>query len=359
MYQVDSEDANFLFLERTDSPAHISLIALYDQSQRKEGATRFQHILQLIQNRLSTAPVFQQKIRRVPADLDYPYWVDDENFDINYHVRHLALPKPGDWRQFCIQISRLHSRPLDGTRSLWELYVIEGLEKVPGLPRGSFALYFKIHHCAMDEFTATELLESLHETSANPRQHESPRANIAHLPAHAPGTAEMLAHAGVNNTVRTLRLIRQSIANYRFVSKILTRTSVRLVRKFIDGETLTDAPTTRFGGQLGSARVFEGMFYPRQPFDKLAARVPGAKLKQALLLTCGEALRLYLDRHDEEDAALPRGINCQAVFQRSGIEGHRLGDGQFSHGQQDGPTVERCIEVNRLARRGGRDRIPQ
>jgi diacylglycerol O-acyltransferase len=301
MYQVDSEDANFLFMERADRPIHISLIALYDQSQRKEGTTRFQHILQLLERRLSTAPVFQQKIQRVPADLDYPYWVDDENFDIDYHVRHLALPKPGDWRQFCIQVSRLHSRPLDMTRPPWELYVIEGLQKIPGLPKNSFALYFKIHHCAMDEYTAVELLESLHETSANAEQHKTPSSNIAHLPAKSPGNAEMLALAGVNNSIRTLRLLQQSVSNYRLISKLLARTGVRVARKFLERETLSDVPATRFAGKLGSARVFEGMFYPRQLFAEMADTVPGATITHALLLVCGEALRLYLGKQNETD----------------------------------------------------------
>jgi diacylglycerol O-acyltransferase len=305
MYQVDSEDANFLFMERADSPIHISLIALYDQSQRKQGATRFQHILQLIESRLSTAPVFQQKIQRVPGDLDYPYWVDDEKFDIDYHVRHLALPKPGDWRQFCIQVSRLHSRPLDMSRPPWELYVIEGLEKIPGLPKNSFALYFKIHHCAMDEFTALELVESLHQASANQEQHNTPSSNIAYLPAKSPGNTEMLALAGVHNSIRAVRLLQQSVSNYRLISKLMLRTSVRVVRKYLEGETLSDVAATRFAGKLGTARVFEGMFYPRQLFDELADRVPGATITHTLLLVCGEALRLYLEKHNEiEDAPL-------------------------------------------------------
>jgi hypothetical protein len=59
--------------------------------------------------------VFRQKLLRVPLELDYPYWVEDEHFDLEYHVRHIALPKPGDWRQFCIQASRIHARPLDLT----------------------------------------------------------------------------------------------------------------------------------------------------------------------------------------------------------------------------------------------------
>ena len=94
MYQVDSEDAAFLFLEQADNPAHLGLIALYDQSDADGHVIRFQHILKHIQNRLNSAPVFRQKIKRIPADLDYPYWIEDDCFDLDYHVRHMALPKP-------------------------------------------------------------------------------------------------------------------------------------------------------------------------------------------------------------------------------------------------------------------------
>ena len=152
IYQVDSEDANFLFLEKTESPTHISLLYLYDQSQMGEGMVRFTQIRQHIANRLNSAPVFRQKIRGTPANIDYPYWEEDSHFALDFHLRHLGLPKPGDWRQFCIQISRLHSRPLDLTRPLWELYVIEGLDNFEGCPPHSFALYFKVHHAAMEEF---------------------------------------------------------------------------------------------------------------------------------------------------------------------------------------------------------------
>ena len=142
LLQVDSEDASFLYGEQLDNPAHLSLIALYDQSPLGDGVVRFQHLRQLIEQRLQTSPVLGQVLRRTPGDLDYPYWVTDPRLDIDYHVRHLALPHPGDWRQFCIQVARLHSRPLDTRRPLWEIYVIEGLNAEGDLPQGSFALYF-------------------------------------------------------------------------------------------------------------------------------------------------------------------------------------------------------------------------
>ena len=81
---------------------------------------------------------------------------------MEFHVRHIALPHPGDWRQLCIQVARLHSRPLDRSKPLWEAYVIEGLHDVPGVPTGSFALYTKMHHAIVDGESGTELMKALH-----------------------------------------------------------------------------------------------------------------------------------------------------------------------------------------------------
>jgi diacylglycerol O-acyltransferase len=300
MHQVDSEDANFLFMEKAESPTHISLIYLYDQSDLGEKQVRFTHIREHVQNRLNSAPVFTQKIRRTPGDIDYPYWVNDENFDLDFHVRHLALPQPGDWRQLCILTSRLHSRPLDMSRPLWELYVIEGLHNVEGMPKNSFAIYFKVHHCAMDEFTAQELVQSAHVQTPNPRQHESSAQHIAHIPRRAPQPMEMILRGLVNNSVRSLRLALQSASNFRTLSKILTRLSIRVAHNMAEGDSLT-----RFAQPLTPARVFEGAFYPREVFDNYLRRVPGATLTHAVLAICGEAMRRYLERHGElNDASL-------------------------------------------------------
>ena len=101
----------------------------------------------------------------MPLNLDHPWWISDGNFDPEFHIRHIALPSPGDWRQLCIQISRLHARPLDRGRPLWELYVIEGLDALEGYPPGCFAVFTKMHHAAVDGASGMEITAALHDLS--------------------------------------------------------------------------------------------------------------------------------------------------------------------------------------------------
>ncbi len=298
MQQVDSEDAAFLFLEQPDNPAHLGLIALYDQSKTDGHVIRFQHILKHIQNRLASAPVFHQKIKRIPGDLDYPYWIEDDNFDLEYHVRHMALPKPGDWRQFCIQISRIHSRPLDIRRPLWEMYVIEGLDKVAGLPRGSFAIYFKIHHCAMDEFTALELLESLHETTANTQQHEHKATQVTRFAARAPGSLDIAVQMLFGNLLRGAKFSLQSVKYRKTIARQLARATARRLRSLTSSNDVNDEHATRFTAAPGPARVFEGGFYQSKVLEDFMAQVAGASMHHALAVVCGEATRKYLANKD-------------------------------------------------------------
>jgi WS/DGAT/MGAT family acyltransferase len=164
MRQLDPDDARFLHEGRDPASGNVSLIQIYDPSTAADGRLRFKSILALIESRLHLSPIFRHRLREVPLHLDDPYWIEDANFDLEYHVRHIALPKPGDWRQFCIQASRIHARPLDLDRPLWEMYVIEGLDSIEHLPPGSFALLTKLHHVAIDVASGTEILTLLHDT---------------------------------------------------------------------------------------------------------------------------------------------------------------------------------------------------
>jgi len=168
MRQLHGDDARFVYADSGHANSNITLVSMYDPSTTPGGRVRYSEFLQHIESRLHRSPIFRQKLLRVPLELDYPYWIEDERFDLEYHVRHVALPKPGDWRQFCIQASRIHARSLDLSRPLWELYLVEGLDAVADLPRDSFAVLAKIHHAAIDTSAGAEITTLLHDTTATP-----------------------------------------------------------------------------------------------------------------------------------------------------------------------------------------------
>jgi hypothetical protein len=124
MQQLSAQDASFIYSETPTAHMHVATLSLYDQSTAPGGRVRFRDIVGTIERRLHLAKCFRRRLVEVPGETDHPYWIEDQNFDLEYHVRHVALPPPGDWRQFCKQAARLHSYPLDRSKPLWELTVI-------------------------------------------------------------------------------------------------------------------------------------------------------------------------------------------------------------------------------------------
>ena len=119
MQQLSAQDAQFLYMESDDNLTHVTAVYIYDPSTAADGKVRFKDIIRHVESRLDASPVFTRRLVHVPFDLDYPYWADDEFFDIEFHMRHGRLPEPGDWRQFCILMSRYHSRPIAMRRPPW------------------------------------------------------------------------------------------------------------------------------------------------------------------------------------------------------------------------------------------------
>ena len=163
MQQLSGQDAMFLHAELDGLPQHIGGVSIYDQSTAPGGMVRFKDIIENTTNRIRRLPILSRHLLTVPLGLDHPYWVSDGSFDPEFHIRHIALPAPGDWRQLCIQVARLHARPLDRGRPLWEMYVIEGLNNIEGYPSNCFALLLKVHHCAMDGATGTQFMNIVHD----------------------------------------------------------------------------------------------------------------------------------------------------------------------------------------------------
>ncbi|MCX7162455.1 MAG: WS/DGAT domain-containing protein [Rhodocyclales bacterium] len=290
MRQLTEHDAAYIYSDSAHANSNVTLLHIYDQTTAPGGMVRFKQILTHVESRLGQLPVFRQKILRVPLDLDYPYWIEDENFDIEYHVRHIALPKPGDWRQFCIQASRIHARPLDLQRPLWEMYVIEGLDSFLDLPVGSFAVLLKVHHAAIDVAQGNEFTTLLHDVSPDS---PPPAPPAPWFPESPPGSLGLLLRAGLNLATFPLR-IAQPLGRSWTTLKSATRT---FVGEFIGRPH--DFPLTRFNSEVSPHRVFETRRFALKDFKAIRSLADGATVNDVVLAVCAGGLRRYLDMQGE------------------------------------------------------------
>ncbi|MBL8487443.1 MAG: wax ester/triacylglycerol synthase family O-acyltransferase [Rhodocyclaceae bacterium] len=294
MRQLSPHDAAFLYSDSGHANANVSLLHIYDQSTAPGGKVRFKEILAHIENRLGSSPVFRQKLLQVPLNLDYPYWIEDEHFELEYHVRHIALPKPGDWRQFCILASRIHARPLDLSRPLWEMYVIEGLDQFQDLPKGSFALLTKIHHAAIDVEHGSEITMLLHDTTPTPPRPAPPEP---WFPEATPGTLRLALRGLTGACLAPLRLAPPL---FRAMAELLP-TGIRVVRDMLFHPTRM--PVTRFNSIVSPHRVFETRRFDLGELREIRGLAEGATTHDAVLAVCGGGLRRYLEINAELPAA--------------------------------------------------------
>jgi WS/DGAT/MGAT family acyltransferase len=313
MRQLSRHDAGFLYADTVHANANVTFVQIYDPSTAPGGAVRFKSILAHIQGRLHQSPIFRSKLLRVPFELDEPYWVEDEYFDLEYHVRHIALPKPGDWRQFCIQASRIHARALDLNRPLWEIYVIEGLDSITDLPPGSFALLTKIHHAAIDVESRNEFIELLHDRSPRPPKAQPPQP---WFPESAPGPLALLSRAALHRAFSPLKWMEPLT---RTLPKALT-----FARDVLHPEHHLSA--TRFHAVVSPHRVFDTRRFLVAEFEAIRALVPGATVDDAVLAVCAGGLRSYLARQAElPEADLTAQVPEQAPGATQGTRRIQLG----------------------------------
>ncbi len=317
MRQLGAQDAAFLYFESRGAHLHLTSLNIYDQSTAPEGIVRHKDILRYVESRLHTSPIFRQKLVSLPFSIDYPYWVDDDQFDLEFHVRHIALPEPRDWRQLCILVARIHSRRLDLTRPPWEIYVVEGLDNIDGIPEGAFAIIGKYHHAAMDGVSGQEIMSALHSTT--PKYESEPDVEPWE-PQHQPSWFGLMTRAAVNN-------IRQPFQ----LAKAVSATLPGISRSFLRGEIPefspdNEVPETRFNAEVSPHRVFEGQTFDLKQLAAIRGAVAGATVNDVVLAMCGGALREYLmDKGElpEESLIAMAPINTR-IAAEEGVAGNML-----------------------------------
>lgn len=341
MKQLAPMDAMFVYQETATAPLHIGSMMVYDPPGKGQEAVRFKEILNRFNERLDATPVFRRKLAKVPFGLGAPYWIDDSDFDLEFHVRHIALPKPGDWRQFCILQARLHSRPVDMSRPPWEVYVIEGLDNINGLPKGSFALYFKIHHSAIDGATGNQIMEALHDSVPNPEPRK-PAADCWQGEAK-PSDLKMLGDAYID-------LLKSPVKAMDLVKHAAKSRSKSTREAYDDNLNHKFKNRIRFNDRIpSSSRVVGGLRTELSEIKKIKNAVGGCTVNDVVLGVVGGAMRHYLSETDElPDQTLTAGIPINVrSSEEHNTEGGNLVSGMLLHLRTDiEDPVERIKLIN-------------
>ncbi len=326
MRQLTGLDATFLALDSPTVCSHLGCMAVLDPPARGPALTR-RRLTGLIESRLHLAPPFRRRLTEVPFGFDQPYWIEDPDFDIEFHVRELALPAPGDDHQLATAAARLHERPLDRNRPLWEMYLIHGLAG------GRKALYTKVHHAAIDGVAGNNLLVALFDTSPQPR---TERPAVPWRPDAKPGAVQLLARSAVSAALQPLRLARLSAEVLRSLPAMANspgRPRLPVIDRFLAsrGRGVVSsappliAPPTPFNKMLGPRRQCAFGSLPLETVKQIKNSA-GVTVNDVVMALCAGALRTWLHDHN----ALPPGPLLAAVpvsirvEDQNATEGNRL-----------------------------------
>jgi WS/DGAT/MGAT family acyltransferase len=289
MNHLSGLDATFLYLESPEMPMHVGSLNIYDLPEGYQGDF-YEDVKTHVASRMHLAAVFQRKLALMPFELANPVWVDDDDVDLDYHVRRIILSKPGTRQQLEQYVGRLHSSLLDRSRPLWEFYVIEGLQT------GQVAFYSKIHHSALDGAAGMALANAILDITPEPR-HVKPARTRPRSHKYQLGVAE-LAGAALSNTVQQyIKLIKLLPDAVKAVA------SVAIPRKGEDGKrhfglpkNWAFGPKTPINVAITNQRSFAGVSLPLADAKQIAKRMD-VTLNDVVLAVCSGALRRYLADH--------------------------------------------------------------
>lgn len=304
MEQLSGLDGAFLAMETRSVFGHVGSVCIVDAltSDGSEPGMTLRHLTEVIESRLPLVPLFRRRLVMVPFGLDHPYWIEDPDFDIEFHVRELALPFPGNDRQLSEQVARLHARPLDRSRPLWELYLITGLGG------GRAAIYSKIHHAAIDGVSGGDILTAVLDVSPQGRELPSVERFEGEQP---PDAALLLGRSAVNLARQPLQAFRLVSGLARSIPGIANAFGAPIAQRMggKDDDVLTHtglrAPTTPFNAPVSPHRRWAFADLPLSEVKKLRRGFDGDGLtvNDVVMALCAGALRRWLLLHEALPAA--------------------------------------------------------
>lgn len=288
--RLSALDASFLHLERLEYPMHVGALSIFEGGPLFDagGRLRISEIRDLVQSRLSRMPRFRRRLMHVPYDQGRPIWVDDDRFDITYHVRHTALPRPGTWEQLVALTTRVQENLLDRERPLWELWFVEGLED------GNVALVQKTHHALIDGVSGVDVATLL----LDPSPDHVPPVPDDWTPEPAPSPAQLLVDTLVERVTEPTEIVRSVRRMLRVPRRALAQAG-ELVQSF--GTMLSRdliAPVTSINGRTGRHRRLSTVRVPLSDVKEIRAGLGGTVNDVVLCGVAGGLHRLFAHRRE-------------------------------------------------------------
>ena len=279
---ISGMDATFLYTETPTSPMNIGSVIVID------GSIDFQTFKDTVHSRIHQFAKLRQRLIYVPMSIDYPYWVDDPNFDIDLHIKHIALPKPGSWKELRKTASQIFSEPFDQNRPLWSMVFVEGLDTLPQVPPGSVAVISTIHHVAVDGVGGAGLLSLFLDFTPEKVAIPPPQP---YTPAPLPNHIQLIVNS-------TMSFAKDPFKFPKIISNTLKATIRAGVLSRMQSSELPTAPFTApptpLNGIISGVRKWNSAILSLQRIQQIKT-VMGTTLNDVLLAICYGALRRYLD----------------------------------------------------------------
>ena len=286
MQRLSGLDASFLHLETPSSHMHVASLGIFDPSG-VEGGVSIDSVISVYEKRLHLAPPFRRRLAHVPFGLHHPLWIEDPDFDIRNHVRHTAIPAPGGTKELSNLVSRLVALPLDRTRPLWEIWLIEGLAD------GNVGLLTKVHHAAIDGASGNELLVALLDLTPEVVEHVP---DTEWEPDRVPTDAELLGFAASSLARQPLR-VAKALARTASVALDVRRRGQESNAPVLPPAPFT-APRTSFNTALTPRRSYAFTSLDLRTVKAVKAAA-GCTVNDVVMALCSGALRIYLDKRGE------------------------------------------------------------
>jgi diacylglycerol O-acyltransferase len=279
--RVSPVDASLFYLEGPTTPMHVGSVEIFELP-----VDGFDHdrLVRLIRQRIAFVPRFRQRIKEVPLQLGRPVWVDDQRFDVTYHVRRSALPRPGNREQLNELVARLMGRPLDRDRPLWEMYLIEGLEA------NQFAIVTKTHQAVVDGFSAIDLSQVMLDLAPNARM----TTVEAWRPRPEPSSLELVTAAVSDNVVHPGQALDLARRGAGTVAALASGAGERMMGALSSAMFVArQTPTSALNVTIGSARRFATVDF-RFADVRALHRAAAASVNEVILGVITGALRSWL-----------------------------------------------------------------